>query len=77
MDVHMPVMDGLEATDGSVRWVARRIGSIVAMTANAMTNDRDECLAAHERSRLQTIDPDAFLTVVARYVEQGGIAPCG
>ena len=48
MDVQMPEMDGLEA---SRRIVARwpEAGSrprIVAMTANAMQGDREECLAA-------------------------------
>jgi CheY-like chemotaxis protein len=46
MDVQMPEMDGLEAT----REIRARHGpsgpQIVAMTASAMAEDRDECLAA-------------------------------
>jgi PAS domain S-box-containing protein len=47
MDVQMPDMDGLEAT----RVIGREFGDerrprIVAMTANAMKEDRDECFAA-------------------------------
>ncbi|MBN1140102.1 MAG: GAF domain-containing protein [Anaerolineae bacterium] len=47
MDVQMPEMDGLEATRAIGREVAReRRPRIVAMTANAMKEDREECLAA-------------------------------
>ncbi|NML43195.1 response regulator [Ramlibacter sp. G-1-2-2] len=46
MDVQMPVMDGLAAT----REIRKAIGPadlpIIAMTANAMESDRQDCLAA-------------------------------
>ncbi len=47
MDVQMPEMDGLEATRRIVqRWPHGERPRIVAMTANAMQGDREECLAA-------------------------------
>jgi len=47
MDVQMPEMDGLEASRRIVaRWAAPERPRIVAMTANAMQGDREECLAA-------------------------------
>ena len=47
MDVQMPEMDGLEASRQiNVRWQPAERPRIVAMTANAMQGDREECLAA-------------------------------
>ena len=47
MDVQMPEMDGLEATRRiTAHWPAEARPRIVAMTANAMQGDREECLAA-------------------------------
>jgi GAF domain-containing protein/DNA-binding response OmpR family regulator/anti-sigma regulatory factor (Ser/Thr protein kinase) len=47
MDVQMPEMDGLEASRRiNQRWPNGSRPRIVAMTANAMQGDREECLAA-------------------------------
>ena len=47
MDVQMPEMDGLEASRRITgRWLAHERPRIVAMTANAMAGDREECMAA-------------------------------
>jgi CheY-like chemotaxis protein len=47
MDVQMPEMDGLEAARQIRRqWPEERRPWIIAMTANAMQGDREECLAA-------------------------------
>ncbi|HXB92828.1 MAG TPA: response regulator [Puia sp.] len=44
MDVHMPEMDGLEATR-NIRAISWDQPLIVAMTANATRKDREVCLA--------------------------------
>ena len=47
MDVQMPEMDGLEASRLiCAKWQARQRPRLVAMTANAMQGDREECMAA-------------------------------
>ena len=62
MDIQMPEMDGLEATRHiRQHWPESERPQIIAMTANAMPEDREKCLAAgmnHYMSkpvRLETI----------------------
>jgi GAF domain-containing protein/CheY-like chemotaxis protein len=47
MDVQMPEMDGLDAARAiCAKWAAHERPRIIAMTANAMQGDREQCLAA-------------------------------
>jgi len=47
MDVQMPEMDGLEASRQiTARWPVNKRPRIIAMTANAMQGDREECMVA-------------------------------
>lgn len=49
MDVHMPVMDGLRATEEIRAWELRsgeRPTKIIALTAGVMNEERARCLAA-------------------------------
>ena len=81
MDVQMPGMDGLETTrrirDLESR-ISRRPAKIVAMTANAMTGDREKCLAAGMDDYLaKPVRPDALQATIERVAKAPGysVAP--
>jgi signal transduction histidine kinase/ActR/RegA family two-component response regulator len=68
MDVHMPVMDGLEATR-RIRRLAGPVGRIpiVAMTANAMKSDEEACRAAGMDDFVsKPFKPDEFVAALLR-----------
>jgi signal transduction histidine kinase/DNA-binding response OmpR family regulator len=67
MDVQMPEMDGLEATRRiRERWPDGR-PMIIAMTANAMAEDREACLAAGMDDYVaKPIRPDALVEALRR-----------
>ena len=70
MDCQMPVMDGFEATrriraDG--RFAAL---PVIAMTANAMTGDRERCAAAGMNDHVaKPIDIDLMFLTLARWIK--------
>jgi CheY-like chemotaxis protein len=74
MDVQMPEMDGFEAT-AAIRARETTAGGhlrIIAMTANAMTGDRERCIRAGMDGYVsKPLDPRLLCAVV----EQGETAP--
>jgi signal transduction histidine kinase/CheY-like chemotaxis protein/HPt (histidine-containing phosphotransfer) domain-containing protein len=77
MDVQMPEMDGLQATR-AIRQLSGPSARtpIVAMTANAMRSDQDNCLAAGMDDFIsKPIEPDSFLAMVERHIKAGGGKP--
>jgi CheY-like chemotaxis protein len=78
MDAQMPKMDGLEATRqireaealGKPGFTTRR--TIIAMTANAMTGDREACIAAGMDDYLaKPVKSGALRDTLARYLNPG------
>jgi CheY-like chemotaxis protein len=71
MDVHMPELDGLEATR-RLRQGPNRDIPVIALTANAMDEDRKRCLDAGMDDYLpKPLDPDLFEAAIERW--SGGL----
>lgn len=75
MDIQMPVMDGLEATQQIRKAQAAgepgftREIRIVAMTANAMTGDRELCLSVGMDDYItKPLRPDALKGMITKYL---------
>lgn len=67
MDMQMPVLDGCQATE-AIREFNRRL-PIIAMTANAMTGDKNKCLAAGMNDYItKPINPDEMFTAISKWV---------
>ena len=69
MDMQMPVMDGLTATRHLRQNPAWANLPVLAMTANAMSRDRDLCLEAGMNGHLaKPIDPDELFATLLQWI---------
>jgi CheY-like chemotaxis protein/HPt (histidine-containing phosphotransfer) domain-containing protein len=72
MDVHMPVMDGYEATD-TIRSDDRfKDLPIIAMTAHALAGDEEKSLEAGMNDHVtKPIDPERLLATLVKWIKPG------
>lgn len=71
MDMQMPVMGGVEATREIRKQITERELPIIAMTANAFTEDRANCLAAGMNDFIsKPVDPETFYSTVLKWAKK-------
>ncbi len=69
MDMQMPVMDGVTATIEVRKTISAEQLPIVAMTANAMAQDKEKCMAAGMQDFVtKPIDPDVLWDTLLRVI---------
>jgi two-component system sensor histidine kinase/response regulator len=70
MDMQMPVMDGLSATQAIRQLPGLADLPILAMTANAMEQDRERCVQAGMNDHIaKPIDPNALWAALLKWVK--------
>ena len=68
MDIQMPEMSGYEATEALRKNPAYLDLPVIAMTAHATVQDRQDCLAAGMNDYItKPLDPDALMAILAKW----------
>ena len=76
MDMQMPIMDGLEATQTIRKKFSNKDLPILAMTANASDADREKCLTSGMDAHItKPIDPDLLFTEIAKWIKPKNTPP--
>ncbi|MBU0465369.1 MAG: response regulator, partial [Proteobacteria bacterium] len=72
MDIQMPEMNGYEATQIICRNTLKVQPPIIAMTANAMSGDREKCLAAGMCDHVaKPIEPKNLFETLVKWIPEG------
>ena len=72
MDIQMPEMDGIQATQAIRSDAKYKSLPIVALTANAMEDDRRQCLEAGMNDHLaKPIDPELLYQAIIKWAKTG------
>jgi PAS domain S-box-containing protein len=75
MDMQMPVMDGLTATREIRKDPRFNALPIIAMTANAMSSDRELCIEAGMNDYVaKPIDPEALVAALLKWIKPRNVA---
>jgi CheY-like chemotaxis protein/HPt (histidine-containing phosphotransfer) domain-containing protein len=69
MDIQMPIMDGFAATDAIRKSPLHKSIPVIAMTAHAMTGDREKGLAAGMDDYVtKPVDPENLIQTLAKWI---------
>ena len=72
MDIQMPAMDGIEATQRIRQIPDRARLPIIAMTANARAEERSRCLAAGMNDFIsKPVDPELLFVTLLGWLDKG------
>jgi CheY-like chemotaxis protein len=76
MDMQMPEMDGLEATRRIRAQAAHATLPVIAMTAHAMADERERCMAAGMNDHIaKPIEPQALFRTLGHWLNRAPQAP--